>query len=376
MTDMDIINIDDLLQDKTNSEDEEALTTIIEEFKRNHFPNVLSKSKAFRESYEGDNAKLIQKLLKVEAICHAQIGENRAASDIIRGLYQDKTAQTSSELILLGELAFMSDYKLARRITSEAVTQMEQEEETDRIKLARGYLVLGEAEENLEKLPRAIKYYKQGLTYFQEDDRRDAYMILYLHFKIGMLYTMRNDAENAVAYLEEVIVLAGEEHLNMKINSLVSIAKTYGSEEKNEQAFPYLEKALNLLPESSLESTMVHAEAMTEMAFYYFDQSKLEEAVPYYKEALTMYEKIPEASARKVGMIYMQYAYCLEHKEKSNKSKAGQNYERAIEKLEKANDRELLENALADVIAFFDVTGNEKKKRFYENKFVKMTNAN
>ncbi|MGY0692147.1 hypothetical protein ACW2QC_05045 [Virgibacillus sp. FSP13] len=88
-----------------------------------------------------------------------------------------------------------------------------------------------------------------------------------------------------------------------------------------------------------------------------------------------MYKKQSGKSDRKLGMVYMQYAYCLEHKDKEDKHLAGINYERAIEQLEKIKDRELLENAFADVIAFFDATNNTKKKRIYENKFVKMVNA-
>ncbi|MFA1818766.1 hypothetical protein ACDX78_00965 [Virgibacillus oceani] len=52
----------------------------------------------------------------------------------------------------------------------------------------------------------------------------------------------------------------------------------------------------------------------------------------------------------------MQYAYCLEHKKKSNLSLAGRNYELAVSELEKSNNCELLENALADIISFIDQT--------------------
>ena len=375
MSAMDILNLNEKVKEVINDENKNDLEVVIEEFKRSHYPNVLSKIKQFRENHETAE-KLAKILLLVESISHAQIGENKAASEIMSNLYQNSSDLGSDELILYGELAFMSDYKLARRIMSEAVKKMENDGETDRIKLARGYLVLGETEENLEKFVRAIKYYQRGLTYFEEDDNRDKYMILFLHFKLGVLYSTINDPENSIDYLNKTIELAGDDHPEMKINSLVSIAKTYGSKDQNEKAYSYLEKAISMLENSSLTETMVHAEAYTEMAFYYFDQSMLEEAVPNYDKAIDIYLKLPNYSGRKLGMIYMQYAYCLEHKEKANKTLASKNYEMAIGELEKTTDRELLENALADVISFFDNTNNQRKKRYYENKFVQLTNNN
>src|SRR5699024_12264524 len=99
------------------------------------------------------------------------------------------------------------------------------------------------------------------------------------------------------------------------------------------------------------------------LAFYYFTKSKLKEAIPYYEQAINTYMKKPRYSARMLGMIYMQYAYCLNHEEEANKAQAGQTYERAIELLEKANDPEILDNASADVIALFNKTKEDKQMR-------------
>ncbi|ALX47287.1 tetratricopeptide repeat protein [Lentibacillus amyloliquefaciens] len=367
---MDILDLNEHFQDNMFSEYRAELEELLEEFKRGHYPNVLTKSADLR-SNEDLNRELRDKLRMVEAISHSEIGEAKASSEIITELYQDSTI----EWMLLGEMAYMCDFKLARRILSAAVKEMEENGEQDPIKLARGYLVLAEAEENLEKYVRAIKYFKKGLTYFQGDESPDQYMILYLHFKIGMMYSMRNEADESLHYLSNLIDMAGDSNEDLKINSLVTIAKTFGSKNENEKAYPYLEEALDLLEGSSLENKITHAEALTEMAFYYFEQSQLTMAVPYYEKAINIYKRLNQSSHRKAGMIYMQYAYCLEHMEQPNLKKAGNSYENAIDKLELTKDSELLENALADVIAFFDNTADQKTKRKYENKFVELTNA-
>lgn len=368
----DILDLQELLEKAMNELNKDDLHTLSEELKQNHFPNVLSKSKEFREKYK-ENTDLVDTLLLIEATSHAQIGEYKASAVIIEKLYKEMAEPASKRLILLGQLAYMSDFKLARRIATAAVNLIEQEEKQEPLKLAMAYLVLAEAEEKLEKFVRSLKYYKKGLSFYEQDDNKEWSMILYLHFKIGMLHTTLGETEEAVQYLEKTIELAGEDNDDMKINSLVSIAKTYGAKENDDAAFPYLKEALQLLENSSLQQTMIHAEALTEMAFYYFNQSRLEEAVPLYKDAIAIYLKLP-ISNRKLGMIYMQYAYCLEHKKQKETFQASRNYELAIECLEKANDRELLENALADVIAFFDATKNTRKKREFEEKFVKMVN--
>lgn len=367
-----IFDIDEKMEAVLTDENKEDLEIIVHEFKEGHYPNVVSKARAFRKKHKREKANNFS--LLVEAISQAQIGAGKESADVLSDLYHNSNEHTVDELIELGELAFLSDYKLTRRILSEAVKRMENEHEQDRLKLARGYLVLGEAEENLEKFKRAVNYYTKGLNYFEANDKRDQYMILFLHFKLGVLHSTINKPEEAIYYLDKTIELAGKENEDMKINSLVSIAKTYGSMDKDEKAFEYLSKALPLLEDSNLKGRMVHAEALTEMAFYYFNQSHLEEAIPYYEQAVRVYRGLATYSARKLGMIYMQYAYCLEHKQKRNFSLAGRYYEFAIHELEKSNDRELLENALADVISFFDQRKNTRKKRYYENKFVQLTN--
>ncbi|WP_140321951.1 tetratricopeptide repeat protein [Oceanobacillus rekensis] len=112
--------------------------------------------------------------------------------------------------------------------------------------------------------------------------------------------------------------------INETYEAIDYLEKTY------EKSYTYLNEAIPMFKGSPLANKLVHAEAYIEMAYNYFDQSQLNKAIPYY--------------------------------------------EKAIVQLEKTNDQELLENALADVIAFFSSTDNLKKKRLYENKFVKMTN--
>lgn len=370
---MEIFNLKQQLESVTNHSNQDELLVLEREFQRKHYPNVLSKSKQLREKNEKDK-DLCKVLLLLESVCHAEINEFRQSTEIILDLYQKERHASIDDLFLLGELAFMSDYKLSRRIMSSVIKKMEAEDDTDLLKMARGYLVLGEAEENLEKHLRAIKYYEKGLMFYQEQDPENKQMPLFLHFKIGMLKSTVNQAEEAISHLKKSILYADNDP-QLKINSLVSIAKIYSSQDKVEEAFPYLKEALSVLDDSpDIESIVVRAEANTEMAYYYFNKEMYKEAIPYYKESIPLQHERPDQSPSTLGMLYMQYAYCLELQGESEKGRTIVNYEKAISQLERTGNHELLESALMSVIEFFDKINHNRKKKTYENKLMNLVN--
>lgn len=371
---LNILHVDTLFDDVINEGNQKAIEVLRQEFKRKHYPNVISKSKQLQNDYPNDR-KLLKALKIINVISHAEIGEFQKSKEMIQRLYDDSIDKDYHHYMVLAELAFMSDYKLARRIMTEAVRKMENEESPEQENLLKGYLVLGESEEGLNKFKRAIKYYNRALDFVREDNQLAKYMAIYLHFKIGMLYTNLNETEQAISYLQKTNELndrSGADYADIKVYSLVAIAKTLASSSQEDQAYPYLIEVLDLIEDTTLKNTLPHAEALTELAYYYFNESKLEEAVPYYEQAIEAYKQLPQYPARTLGMIHMQYAYCLEHEKNANKVRAGNAYEQAIEYLEKAEAPELLENALADVIKFFSANHNKRKKKTYENKLVDM----
>ena len=241
MTVMDIFNLDDNIKEFINETNKGDLNGIADAFKQSDFSNVLLKTKEFREEHE-TNEGLARILSILDATCHSQIGEAKQAADIILNLYQDSNDKTIDDLILYGDLAFMCDLKLARKIMSEAVNQIENTGHFDPIKTAHVYLILGEAEENLEKFVRAIKYYKRGLTFIQGEKNQDRQMVLFLHFKLGALHSMINQTDEAIDYLEKTIELTEESDREIKINSLVSIARMYGSIEESRESHLLFER--------------------------------------------------------------------------------------------------------------------------------------
>jgi len=371
---MDILNLEEQLNKHIEPSNEADLREILHEFKEHHFPNVIDKLRTFIQD-KNPSRSLKQLLRLVESVCLAQLGENEKASRIIQYLYKREQYESIDDLLLYGELAFMANYKLSRRIMAHTVRKMNDDREGDRLKLARGYLVLGETEERLDKFKRAIKYFKQGLSYFTENDVSDQYMVLYLNFKLGMLYSVLHKRKQAITYLKKALHLASDKYIEIQANCLLSLARLHIDQEEKEEAYYYLKKAIARLQDSFLNESYAYAEILLEKAFYYFNESMYDQAVPFYKQSISIFNNFQNVPLRKLGMIYMQYAYSLNQQTKADNARAGWVYERAIEKLEKTNDRELLENALVDVVQFFKDRKNNRKQRQYENKLVKLMNA-
>ncbi|HLQ70779.1 MAG TPA: tetratricopeptide repeat protein, partial [Bacillota bacterium] len=201
---------------------------------------------------------------------------------------------------------------------------------------------------------------------------KDAYLNVFLTFKIGMLYTTLNEQENALAYLKQSLEYTDESVPQLKINSLVGIGQIYAGLDKGDEGYPYLQEALDMLPNSTLKNSPVHMDALTEMGYYHYSQGQYDKGTTMYEEAIQMYTASRNTNPRKLGMMYMQYAYCLANQENPQEELAGTHFEKAIVQLEKENDVELLHSALNDVITFFDKIGSKSKRQYFEKRMLKL----
>src|SRR5699024_2893209 len=161
METMNILDLNELIEAVTTDENKETLAEIIQEFKREHYPNVLSKTKVAVNQFAND--KNLKNLMDIiDAISHAEIGEYKASKEIIDRLYYELNSKETSKLIQLAELAFMSHYRLYRRIMTDDINVIDKDKTPDVFMFTRYYLVLGEAEEKLQKYNQAMKYYQKG----------------------------------------------------------------------------------------------------------------------------------------------------------------------------------------------------------------------
>lgn len=370
---MDLFDIDAQLEPLITETNKEDLEDIKDEFKKANFRSLLTKIEPLQEKYE-ENTELVTVLSLIHAISYSQVGDQKQGAAIIQGLYEELEQPTIDDLMLYSHLAYLNDYKLSRRIMSDAVKRFDGEENVDRNKKSQAYLLLAEAEEKLQKFGRAIKYYTIALEQLDPDHEEEYDLVLYQMIKLGNLHSIKKQNDDAIYYFKQVVELANEEFIQYKIDSLISLGKIALTKSEYEDAVSYLDEAITLLEKSSIQDKSIFIEAYVEMAYTYFIQSKWGEAVPFYEKAMKKLRQLVTYPKRDYGMVLMQYAYSLENKDHPDQKAAGKTYEQAIDVLEEVNEPQLLESALGDTIKFFDKTNQQKKKQHYEEKFVQLTN--
>src|SRR5690625_1370972 len=88
METINVLDLNELLETHLTDENKEDLTEIFQEFKREHYPNVLSKTKLVANQYP-DDENLNEFLDILNAISHTEIGELKASKEIIERLFRN-----------------------------------------------------------------------------------------------------------------------------------------------------------------------------------------------------------------------------------------------------------------------------------------------
>lgn len=348
------------------------IQVILSSFENGDFANVVKSIMAAKLTYQ-DNVDMTRVLLLLELTSYLKLEQTVEAKESLRALHTIIPENDYEKLFTLGEMAYQLDLKLARKMMSQLVNTLEADRERSHNILGEAYLLLAEIEETMDKLPRAIKYYEKGMEHLTVESS-DQNLFAFLFYKIGILNSaLRKDAK-AIEAFEKGLALVNQDIEN-KVHILVSLGKIYMSKRESEEAFPYLTEGLYLIVKTDLKNKLIHAEALTEIAYYYFEKKQVDDALPFYEQALNIYCLDKEVSSQKLGMIYMQYAYCLEHKKSPNIRQASMQYENGLTHLEESGNKELFENALVDAISFFAKTKNNQKKRHYETKLLKLSGS-
>ncbi|WP_080872862.1 tetratricopeptide repeat protein [Oceanobacillus timonensis] len=232
--------------------------------------------------------------------------------------------------------------------------------------------MLAEIDENMGSFPRAINYYKQALDQLTKVYEKDHFMIVYIYSKIGTLSIRTLKKDQAKSYLEKGLTLS-HPFPKIRMQFLYALGKIYSDEKTYDQAQKVFTAFLEGLEKDDRKNSIAYGNTLQAMAFNHIEQDQIEQAFERYKEALAIYEKIPNVKEEK-GLTLIRLGYCYENREKQDISKADQCYEKGFKQIEKTRNQELLEEALAGMIDFYNRNNQPKKKQRYEDKFVKLVN--
>ncbi|MBY7142041.1 tetratricopeptide repeat protein [Virgibacillus sp. NKC19-3] len=247
--------------------------------------------------------------------------------------------------------------------------------EGKQIDIAKGNFLLGELDETMGGIPRALKYYKRSLGQMDGFYSENHFLTVYAYLKIGTLSITVNEWEQAEKYLKKGLPLS-DAFPKMRLQFLHALGKVYSEKRAYDQAFSYFQEFLQGLKQDGRNDSKGYADTLQEIGFNFKYQDQLEEAQRYFEEALAIYEQLKPGLLEEAGMICMRLAYCCEYKTNKDLKKAEFYYEKGFKRIEKIPDQEMVQEALAGVIEFFTRIDNPKKKRKYEDKFVKLQTAN
>lgn len=293
----------------------------------------------------------------------------------LQDLYLAENLKVSQGLTLIrtGEIYFHINLKEARSIIKKGL-ELLKGEPNQVLNRARAYMLLAELEENTAKIPRCITYYKKAYEELNGNVEENHFLIVFIYSKIGTLSFKTNELDQAKDYLEKGLPLA-ECYEKIKLQFLYALGKLYSNEQNYENANSFYQQFLQILDQGGKNKTKGFADTLQSLAFNLLEAGELDDALKKYLEAQSIYEKLSNCK-EELGLTHYRIAHCYENKEKPELDKAELFYEKGFTILEKIRNKDILEEALAGIIEFYNRTNNDSKRKIYENKFVKLQNSN
>ncbi len=297
-----------------------------------------------------------------------------------RDLYQERLKKhreagnhllTGKTLLKMGEIDFYLNLRQARKTTGEALSVLEHAVGEKNIEISRAHLLLGELEENMGKFPRAVKHYKYALEQLEHFYEPEHFMVVFAYAKIGTLAMKANDLEEAKTYLEKGLPLS-QAFPKVRLQFLYALGKLYSGEELYEKADSFYEDFLQQLQTDDRKQSKAYADTLQALAFNALKQNDTEKAGLDYQKALDIYQQLKTRTFAEEGLCRIRLAYCVGQQDEQDVARAAANYEKGFRLLERTRDPALMEEALAGIIDFFTRHPDSKKRRKYEDKFVKL----
>ncbi|MFD1848501.1 tetratricopeptide repeat protein [Oceanobacillus bengalensis] len=321
---------------------------------------------------------VIQTTIQILSDAHIQVESYDHAIELYEHMrhihnYENDKVSESKTLLKLGEIYFYIDLKEARKTLTRAIKLMAEIYEGNHLDIANAILMLAEIDENMGNFPRAINYYKQALDQLTSFYHEEHFMIVYVYSKIGTISIKLFKLRQAKEYLEKGLALSAN-YPKIRLQFLYALGKIYSDKKEYDKAFTVFSQFLEMLEKDGRTKSIAYGNTLQAIAFNYLQQDHVEEAFAYYEQALGIYEKLSNCIEEK-GLTCIRLAYCYENILKKDTKKAENYYEKGFKLLEKTRNQDLLDEALAGIIDFFIRNHNPKKRKIYENKFVKRQTA-
>ncbi|MFC3040610.1 tetratricopeptide repeat protein [Virgibacillus xinjiangensis] len=292
--------------------------------------------------------------------------------EILKEHQQAENRQAEGRTLLkIGEIYFYIDLKQAHKTIRQAMKLLTDIHGDKHLDIAQGNLMLGELDENMGKYPRSLKYYQRALESLETFYTKDHFMIAYAYSKVGTLSIKAGEMLKAKEHLEKGLELT-EKFPKLRLQFLHALGEIYSNEKRYEDADRMYREFLDILDKDGRKKSQGYADTLQVIAFNELDQEKWEDAVRHYEEALEIYEQLKPIPPQEAGLTCMRLGHSYENKPGPSPEKAETYYERGYKLLEKTKNRDILQEAVTGLIEFYSRHPNEKKRKKYEDKFVKL----
>ncbi|WP_138418562.1 tetratricopeptide repeat protein [Aquibacillus sediminis] len=284
---------------------------------------------------------------------------------------QNDDASAAEVLLTIGEAYYYVDLKQARKNITEALERLNEIYQDKHLMIAKANLMLAELDENMSDFTRAVTYYQRALEQFKYFYDQSHFMIVYVYSKLGTLSMEKNELELAKDYLETGLELSIH-FPKIRLQFLYALGKLYSGEKQYDRAFTVFQEFLDRLKQDDKQKTKAYADTLQAIAYNFIEQEKYNDAYSYYQQALELYKLVKLNCPEEKGLTFIRLAYCYENIDEKDITKAEECYEHGVKSIEKARNKELLEEALTDVINFYSRYPNDQKRKQFEDKLVKL----
>jgi len=222
----------------------------------------------------------------------------------------------------MGEIySKISHYDDAQEYLLKAIDRLKDQNEYSY--LTSAYLILAKLEKGNGNWKRALKYFQDGLEYWNNID--ETYQRVGGLREIGALFKVMRELKDAEQFLNEAIEISerfGYEHI--KASALLTLAECYIDSGEYQKAVRSAEESNEILSELDKEEELGYSHTLLGKA--YMNMGNKEKAENNLNKAITIYQKL--GSSYYLGLTYFSMAKLQEKVE--NKEGVAKNYRKAI----------------------------------------------
>jgi len=289
---------------------------------------------------------------------------------LLREAYHDNESKVmeARTLLKIGEIEFYINLKDARKTITHAIKVLNDTNRATAYDFMQGNLMLAEIDEHIGNYPRAITYYKRAIEQEQLDSENQ-FLIMYIYSKLGMISTRINELDKARSYLEHALQLSAD-FSSMRVPFLYALAEIYARKNLHEKLLSIFEE-IQTYEKNENKLSITYANLLQTLGLSFAKKKKFEDAITYYEEALLIYRNFSN-SKEENGLTFIRLAYCYEYKKEKELDKAEECYEKGVTILKKARNKELLREALEEIVGFYSRNPNEANRNLYAIKLLNL----